>query len=156
MCVCVCVSDAFSCGVHFFCSANQQEAELVVRNILTHLLDISWQEYDYVLLRDAQLPEFLFTSAVSKSTHICAHHRYHAVFFIASILHKLHVIQEKVQVAVSHFCYCYFTFCRCFCTLLPPSPVFCCPVCSWSRSLFSAFFFFHLGFVFISPRVLCS
>ena len=108
--VCVCVRErereretAFY-GL-FLYSNNQQEAGLVVRNILTHLLDISWQEYDYLLLRDAQLPEFLFTSAVSKLT-------------------NGHVMLLTYCVIRSQNC-CLPFYC-CFCTLLPPSLLLIC------------------------------
>ena len=38
----------------------------VVRNVFTHLLDMCWQDYDLQLLRDLQLPDYLFETVISK------------------------------------------------------------------------------------------
>lgn len=44
-------------------------ARLLVSLYLVHLLDCEWQGYDYTLLSELQLPDFLFQSAISEHSH---------------------------------------------------------------------------------------
>ena len=42
------------------------DRQTLVSTYLLHLLDCQWQDYDFTLISDLQLPEFLIHSAVSK------------------------------------------------------------------------------------------
>ena len=48
----------------------EKEAEEVVRVVFCHLMDMSWQDYDHLLIRDMQLPEYLFETTISKCGHV--------------------------------------------------------------------------------------
>ena len=39
----------------------------MVKNVFSHIMDMSWQDYDLTLLKNLQLPHYLFESVVGKS-----------------------------------------------------------------------------------------
>lgn len=59
----------FSClyYISLFSVTGQEEGVQMVSCVFSHLLDISWQDYDHLLLRDIQLPDYLFDTIISES-----------------------------------------------------------------------------------------
>ena len=51
-----------------FVRSDHKTSQILVSSYLLHLLDCQWQDYDFTLISDLQLPEFLIRSAVSKLT----------------------------------------------------------------------------------------
>ena len=40
----------------------------MVKNVFSHFMDMSWQDYDLTLIKQLQLPEYLFESVIGMST----------------------------------------------------------------------------------------
>ncbi len=49
----------------------------MIKNVFSHLMDISWQDYDLNLLRELQLPDYLFESIIGKLYITCQSHDCH-------------------------------------------------------------------------------
>ena len=54
----------------FFLLSDPQDGEGVemVKCVFSHLLDMSWQDYDHLLLREIELPDYLFNIVISECT----------------------------------------------------------------------------------------
>ena len=57
------------------------DCQTLVSTYLLHLLDCQWQDYDFTLISDLQLPEFLIHTAVSKFNAVSIFHYLHPPSF---------------------------------------------------------------------------